>query len=127
LILLGEQRDITDATCDDLSRSRPFCIRTKLNRDNGATWGDEIILRADGGNRDIGYPRTVQRADGTIVTVYYYNDQAEGERYIAATLWQPKAAIHVCDVTYRWIHQIFAYYANVKFVLNEFRAAGDEI
>ena len=87
-MLLGEQRDITDATCDDLSRSRPFCIRTKLSHDAGATWGDEIILRVDGGNHDIGYPRTVQRPDGTMVTVYYYNDQAESERYIAATLWR---------------------------------------
>jgi hypothetical protein len=29
----------------------------------------------------------VERADGKIVTVYYFNDQKEGERYIAATIW----------------------------------------
>lgn len=69
-------------------RAAPFGMRAKLSVDNGATWGEEIILRDDGGNHDIGYPRTVQRADGTIITVYYYNDQAEGDRYLAATLWQ---------------------------------------
>ncbi|MEZ4734375.1 MAG: sialidase family protein [Caldilineaceae bacterium] len=60
-------------------------ISAKLSNDDGATWGEEIILRADGGNHDIGYPRTVQRPDGAIVTVYYYNDEAE-DRYLAATL-----------------------------------------
>ncbi len=70
-------------------RATPLGMRAKLSSDDGATWGDEILLRTDGGNHDIGYPRTVQRSDGTLVTVYYYNDQAEGERYIAATLWQP--------------------------------------
>lgn len=36
-----------------------------------------------------GYPRTVQNADGTLVTIYYCNDHAAGERYPAATLWNP--------------------------------------
>ena len=31
----------------------------------------------------------VQRADGVIVTAYYYNDRKSPERYIAATLWMP--------------------------------------
>lgn len=69
-------------------RAAPFGLRAKLSTDEGGTWGEEIILRDDGGNHDIGYPRTVQRTDGTIVTVYYYNDQAEGDRYLAATLWR---------------------------------------
>ena len=42
------------------------------------------------GNHDIGYPRTIQRSDGVIVTAYYYNDKADGERYIAATMWSPE-------------------------------------
>ena len=47
------------------------------------------MLREDGGDHDIGYPRTVERPDGKLVTVYYSNDQPNGERYIAATIWQP--------------------------------------
>ena len=31
--------------------------------------GEDTILRADGGNHDIGYPRSVQRPDGKMVTV----------------------------------------------------------
>ena len=46
------------------------------------------MLRDDGGCHDLGYPRTVQRHDGKIVTVYYFNDHPEGERYIATTIWE---------------------------------------
>ena len=70
-------------------RAEPYGIRARLSNNDGATWGKEIVLRDDGGNHDIGYPRTVQRPDGTMVTVYYFNDSPDGERYIAATLWKP--------------------------------------
>jgi len=70
-------------------RDVPYGIRAKLSEDDGETWGEEIILRDDGGNYDLGYPRTVQRSDGKIVTLYYFNDHPEGERYIAATIWEP--------------------------------------
>ena len=52
------------------------------------SWG---ILRDDGGGTDIGYPRTVQRPDGQIVTLYYFHDRPKGDRYIAATIWSPDA------------------------------------
>jgi hypothetical protein len=70
-------------------RAAPFGIRARLSQDDGATWGEEILLREDGGCHDLGYPRTVQRPDGTVVTAYYFNDAPLGERYIAATLWRP--------------------------------------
>ncbi|HQR07959.1 MAG TPA: sialidase family protein [Gemmatales bacterium] len=43
------------------NRSAPYGIRAKISDDKGKTWGPEIILRDDGGNWDLGYPRTVQR------------------------------------------------------------------
>ena len=70
-------------------RSAPFGIRAKISKDQGQTWGPEFILRDDAGTWDLGYPRTVQRADGKIVTVYYFNDAKDSERYIAATIWDP--------------------------------------
>jgi hypothetical protein len=71
-------------------RAAPYGIRARLSSDRGRSWGQEIILRADGGGRDVGYPRSVQRADGRIVTVYYFHDQPLGDRYIAATIWNPE-------------------------------------
>ena len=70
-------------------RDAPYSMCARLSSDDGATWGEKITLRDDGGNHDIGYPRTVQRLDGTIVTIYYFNDHPDGERHIAATLWKP--------------------------------------
>jgi hypothetical protein len=70
-------------------RLKPFGIRARVSTDQGKSWGDEIELRNDGGSFDLGYTRTVQRPDGKLVTVYYYNDAADRERYIGATLWDP--------------------------------------
>jgi hypothetical protein len=73
-------------------RSSPFRIAAKLSSDGGRTWGPEIVLRGDGANRDIGYPRMVQRPDGKVVVLYYFNDLETGpERYIAATIWDPNS------------------------------------
>ncbi len=68
-------------------RMKPYGIRARLSRDAGTTWGPELTLRDDGAGRDLGYPRTVQRPDGKIVTVYYFQDNLSPERYIAATIW----------------------------------------
>lgn len=70
-------------------RSAPFGIRARLSNDNGASWSNEIVLRNDGGSWDLGYTRTVQRSDGKMVTVYYFNEAKDKERYIAATIWDP--------------------------------------
>ena len=68
-------------------RSSPYGIRARMSKDDGQTWEPEFTLRADGWTWDLGYPRTVQRADGQLVTVYYFNDHDQRERYLAATIW----------------------------------------
>ena len=70
-------------------RDAPHRICAKLSSDAGETWGEEIVLRDKGGDHDIGYPRTIQRPDGTIVTAYYFDEEPDGERFIEATLWKP--------------------------------------
>jgi len=70
-------------------RAPKYGIRARISTDKGRTWGDEIVLRDDAAEWDLGYPRTVQRTDGNIVTTYYYNDPSQKERYIAATIWNP--------------------------------------
>lgn len=47
------------------------------------------MLREDGAAWDLGYTRTVQRRDGKLVTVYYFNTRVGAERFIAATTWAP--------------------------------------
>lgn len=70
-------------------RAAPFGMRARISTDGGQSWQEEIHLRDDGGGRDVGYPRTIQRADGKLVTVYYFHDTPAGDRYIAASIWKP--------------------------------------
>ncbi len=70
-------------------RAEPYGIRARISADDGRTWGVERVLRDDGADWDVGYPRSVQRADGKVVTVYYFNDRSAPERYIGATIWDP--------------------------------------
>jgi len=73
-------------------RGAPYQIRARVSSDNGQTWGPEIILRSNAGAWDLGYSRSVQRPDGKIVTIYYWSDAHDQERYIAATIWDPGLA-----------------------------------
>ncbi len=69
-------------------------ILARYSSDNGETWGDELIIRGDEGseplNADLGYSRVVQRADGKIVAIYYWNSRARPQQHIAASIWSPE-------------------------------------
>lgn len=70
-------------------------VNVRFSSDNGRNWGDEIVLRSgDGATRDVGYPRMVQRADGKLVLIYYWNNAnqkgAKPYRYIASTIFDPR-------------------------------------
>lgn len=80
-------------------RRPPWGIRACLSGDQGKTWDleNEIVLRMDGGtpdgqprkviDGDLGYPVSVQLADGSIFTVYYHN-AAGSNCFVAGTFWQ---------------------------------------
>ncbi len=70
-------------------KSVPFRMEARLSRDGGKTWSEPFVLRNDGASRDLGYPRTVERPDGRVVTVYYFHDHSRVERTIQATIWDP--------------------------------------
>jgi hypothetical protein len=70
-------------------RNAPFAMLAIFSDDGGESWSQPLTLREGAGNHDIGYPRTAQLDDGTVVTAYYWNDDADGDRYMAATRWQP--------------------------------------
>jgi hypothetical protein len=70
-------------------RNVPGRLCAKISSDNGRTWGDEIILRQDARNWDIGYTRSAQRPDGQVVTIYYFATPENRSQFIAATIWDP--------------------------------------
>lgn len=52
-------------------RRPPFGNQARLSMDHGKTWGHAMILSADGTGGDLGYPSSVELADGTLLTVWY--------------------------------------------------------
>ena len=52
-------------------RREPYGERAMISRDGGASWEYDYILRDDGPDSDLGYPSSVELADGSILTAYY--------------------------------------------------------
>jgi len=52
-------------------RRPPYGNRARISSDHGKTWSDERVISADGKDGDLGYPSTIELADGTLLTVWY--------------------------------------------------------
>jgi hypothetical protein len=66
-----------------------FGVLARLSSDEGKTWSGPIRLAhtLDG---DCGYPSSVQRADGKIVTAYYAHRSNELDHYhMGVVIWEP--------------------------------------
>jgi hypothetical protein len=61
-------------------RLAPSGVRYRVSEDGGRTWGSEWILRDDGGNWDLGYPRVVELERNRCLAVYYMNTREEMDR-----------------------------------------------
>ncbi|AMY11748.1 putative neuraminidase (sialidase) [Luteitalea pratensis] len=85
LVRLGDGR----LCCVYGYRAEPFDMRVVVSGDDGASWSTPRPLREGASDWDLGYPRSVVRPDGRVVSVYYFNDASSPERYIAATIWTP--------------------------------------
>ena len=68
---------------------RPGGIRACFSSDDGLTWDlqNEVQLRNDFPNWDVGYPESIELPDGRVLTVYYYN--LFGKYFIGGTFWKP--------------------------------------
>lgn len=63
-------------------------VLAKFSRDEGRTWSDPVRLM-NSLAQDCGYPSSVQRADGTIVTAYYSESVENHQRYhMGVAVWQ---------------------------------------
>jgi len=65
-------------------RRPPFGIRAAMSEDEAETWSEEIVLRNDLPNRNLGYPSVIEYAPGQFFTAYYGED-AEGVTCIQGT------------------------------------------
>ncbi|NLZ55575.1 MAG: exo-alpha-sialidase [Clostridiaceae bacterium] len=48
-----------------------YGIRAWISEDDGQTWEREVILCEDAPSLDLGYPQTVELADGSLFTIWY--------------------------------------------------------
>lgn len=67
-------------------RHEPYGQRALLSRD-GVTWSEELILRDDGPDGDLGYPASVELADGSLMTVYYQRLPEDKKTSVLYTRW----------------------------------------
>ena len=66
-----------------------FGVLAKISADEGQTWSEPWRL-AESLESDCGYPSSVQRADGQIVTAWYAKRAQNHERYhMGVAVWQP--------------------------------------
>ncbi|MDA2928393.1 glycoside hydrolase [Acidobacteria bacterium AH-259-O06] len=52
-------------------RRQPLGNQARLSKDHGRTWSNAMIISGDGTSSDLGYPSTVELADGSLLTVWY--------------------------------------------------------
>lgn len=52
-------------------RRPPFGNQARFSADQGRTWSEPFVISGDGAGGDLGYPSTVELADGSFVTVWY--------------------------------------------------------
>ena len=66
-------------------RQEPYGERVMISRDRGDSWDHDYILRDDGPDRDLGYPSSVELADGSLLTMYYQKIESSEEK--CSLLW----------------------------------------
>jgi hypothetical protein len=52
-------------------RRPPYGNQARLSTDHAKTWSEPLTISADGAGYDLGYPSTVELADGSLLTVWY--------------------------------------------------------
>lgn len=69
-------------------RRAPFGNQARLSADHGRTWGEPMILSGDGKGGDLGYPSTVELADGTLLSVWYETMAASPKAVLRQARWK---------------------------------------
>ena len=69
-------------------RRKPFGNQARVSADHGRTWSEPMIVSGDGAAGDLGYPSTVELADGTLLTVWYENMKDLGKAVLRQAKWK---------------------------------------
>lgn len=68
-------------------RRTPFGNQARVSTDHGRTWSEPLTISADGASGDLGYPSSVELADGRLLTVWY-EKPAAGPATLRQAIWR---------------------------------------
>ncbi len=68
--------------------SAPFGIRVMFSRDGGESWSQSEDIYESDVSLDLGYPATVERKDGSLLTVFYAHPEADEPAVILQQIWR---------------------------------------
>ncbi len=69
-------------------RRPPFGNQARLSTDHGKTWSEPLTISSDGAGGDLGYPSTVELADGSLLTVWYEQMKASPRAVLRQARWE---------------------------------------
>ena len=69
-------------------RRKPLGVQARISIDHGETWGEPLVITADGHSSDLGYPATVETAPGVFVTVWYEKLKESGAARLRQARWR---------------------------------------
>lgn len=74
--------------CSYGRREKPFGERAMVSYDYGKTWTADYVIDDNTDDNDLGYPASVELADGSIMTVYYQKLRGDEKCSVLYTRWR---------------------------------------
>jgi len=68
-------------------RRAPFGNQARVSSDHGRTWSEALMISTDGMGGDLGYPSSVELADGTLLTVWYESLKGNSHAVLRQAHW----------------------------------------
>lgn len=68
-------------------RRAPFGIQARVSPDQGRSWGPALMISVDGIGGDLGYPSTVELADGSLLSVWYETMREPAKAVLRQARW----------------------------------------
>jgi sialidase-1 len=72
-------------------RREPFGNQARISADHGRSWSPPLVVSDDGQGGDLGYPSTVELADGTLLSVWYERMAGNPRAVLRQVRWSIKA------------------------------------
>jgi sialidase-1 len=69
-------------------RRSPFGNQARFSDDQGRSWSKPFTISGDGAGGDLGYPSTVELADGSILSVWYESMKSSSHAVLRQARWR---------------------------------------